>query len=1206
MAFEPRDWREILVDMISYIVSNTPISSVNPGSVTSTLMEASALEDAEQYYQMLEIIRNYSLNTTSGTDLDNRASEYGLVRNPAKTATSYVTIGDSAITKVQTTIYSGLTGPKAGDTLIYGDEITSFTSSGSIIIGRGTNNVESIAYSSITEFSNYIRFNLSSALQNDHGTDESIVLSQGGNRITPAGTKVKVLENDISAEVVYSTSEDAILLDGEENILEISITADASGSEGNSPAGLISSFVALPFSTAIVVNPAQVTSGEDEETDSELRDRIKLHIQGLSRGTTLSIYSSIIGLEDSDSNTRVVSAKVVETNETGKPSTCYIDDGSGFEPTYLGQGYETVILNATGGEQILQLEHYPLVKAFSLSSNSETFDMTGALDLVFEVNGVPETVSFATSDWDLPAEVSSEDIVRIFNLRSSLAEARTTQAGSKIILKSQSLNNEEIEVTGGTANAILGFPLRKSITLLLYKNFRTLLSKDGSTAVIESGNGEAYTFVNNDSLLVKIDGRTGYQEIKFQSTDTESEDVVIAMNLQVQGAVSVTTSTNTKVSLISNTENSSSSIVKIGRDGSITNATNGTIFRDSTLPDDFPFADQLVGLRILMTSGTYSGNAQEISAYDETIGEITVSSTIGGTPSVTDTYVIDGMANGNAANPATTTDKLDFSSTAETGSGNDYSLNRSQGQIELDDILLSEDTITCGTPYSRGQVETSSNSDFSILAPSTLTISVEGAGAQTINFPIATYTVASAVALINLTLIGARALASPNSENKLAIRTNKWEESVGSIQVTGGTANTVFNFPTTVVTSFEGHYSNSTSQNKEDDSASEYTFSEDSSVIIVIDSNLETPYNVTLSYDGTITLGDLSSPQTTFRDSSLITQFTEDEFFTGFFIKVTSGASIGKMRIVSSYTAATAEFVTADFGSNLEVGSTFKIIPRTALNVAKFLSSTTVTGMSLKANIEEYISKYVNINSKTAGSLGSVNVTGGTGNSLSLSFATDGLVGGTFTAANKTGVMEGLEVKIQDSDTSAVYGFITSITGAGPYTFTIETARSGGAVIDLSTYTVAQSAYISPRNLLNFSTGLAYGLDAYSYYTGLLQKVQWTIDGKEDDLITYPGVKAAGVQVEVKEPSTNRISVTLDVTTIDGVSLSSIQEDIKSAVSNYINNLGVSDDVIVSEIIDRVMGVEGAYDVEVSSPTSNIAVGDGEIVRISDVDVIVG
>lgn len=1208
MSFTPRDWRTILVDKLSYITAESPISSVSPGSIIATICEATSLEDGEQYFQMLEIIRNYSLNTTTGNDLDKRAQEYTLTRRQAQEATTYVTIGDSGIIKRNTKIYSGFSGPKSGDLIVYGNDRTGFPNSGSIIIGRGTGNVETVSYSSITEFTNYVLFNLSSALSNDHGTDETITLSQGGNRVVPSGTRVKVAENDISPEVVFILDTDVTLLDGEQEVERVSVTSEEPGSKGNVPAGLINEFVIKPFSTATVINPIRVTNGTDIESDEELRDRIKLHIQGLSRGVKSAILSSIIGLEDRETNKRVISANVIESNELGFPSICYIDDGTGFEPSYEGQGYEVVLEDATGGEKRLQLDMYPIVKAFLISNKFEPFNMTGVLELSISVNSVPETITFSSSDFDNASQATAEELIKAINLRSSLLEARTTDSGRRVIIFGKSLSNENIAVTGGTANTILQFPEKESTTLFLYKNYRTLLNKDGATASIESGNPENYGFLDGDTLLVKIDGRSGYQIITLLSTDVTAELVASKMNLQLQGATVVSSSNDTKVSIFSNTENSTESKVKIGRAGVVSGAVSGAVFFDSTLSTDFPWIGQLVGLRLKMTSGTYSGNAQVISAYSPSSGQITLASSIGGTPGLGDTYIIDGTANGNTGNPSTTTGKLSFSTIEARGDNKDYTLNRSQGQIELEEILGPGDRITAGTRYTRGQVTTSVNGDYVFLSPSSLIVSVDSGSGQTINFSASTYSPAQIVTEINNQLLGGRAFISIENTSKVSIRTNQWSTQTGSIQVLGGTANTVLKFSTDGDMSLVPHFPFLESGNAYNEStAQEYTFSNDSNLVIVLDSVLSSPYTIIMSFNGTVTLGDNVGPYNTFRDSSYISNFTINNFFKDFFLKWTTGANLNKMRKIVSYDSITGEFVLDSAVSNpISVGDTFVVIPRTAQNISKFFSSTVITGLGQKAQTEETYTNKLMISSLIAGSEGSVNVTGGTANNISLMFSSDGTALGTFQSTTKTGFMVGQQVVIGDSNTAEIGGFITSITGTGPYTFEVSDARESGSLLDLSNYLISENAYMKPKNLLNFSTVISYGFDAYTYYTGLLQKVQWTIDGREDDEENYPGVKAAGAQVEVKPPSTNRIIISIDVTTIEGVSLSSLQEEVKVAVSSYVNNLGVSQDLIVSEIINRVKSVTGVYDVDIIEPTSNIAVGDDEIVRVYNSDIIVG
>lgn len=110
---------------------------------------------------------------------------------------------------------------------------------------------------------------------------------------------------------------------------------------------------------------------------------------------------------------------------------------------------------------------------------------------------------------------------------------------------------------------------------------------------------------------------------------------------------------------------------------------------------------------------------------------------------------------------------------------------------------------------------------------------------------------------------------------------------------------------------------------------------------------------------------------------------------------------------------------------------------------------------------------------------------------------------------------------------------------------------------------------------LGYSTELVNGIDGYEYYTGLLRTAQRTIDGFEPDPINYPGRRAIGGAIEILPPVIERIAISVQITTNVGVNISDITNDVKSAIIRYINNLGVGEDVILSEVIVKVMSIIG-------------------------------
>jgi uncharacterized phage protein gp47/JayE len=80
-------------------------------------------------------------------------------------------------------------------------------------------------------------------------------------------------------------------------------------------------------------------------------------------------------------------------------------------------------------------------------------------------------------------------------------------------------------------------------------------------------------------------------------------------------------------------------------------------------------------------------------------------------------------------------------------------------------------------------------------------------------------------------------------------------------------------------------------------------------------------------------------------------------------------------------------------------------------------------------------------------------------------------------------------------------------------------------------------------------------------------------------------------------PLAKTVKMTLNITTRDGVSLTDITNDIKSTVIRYIFSLGVGEDVILSEIIARVMSINGVDAATFTNPipsTERITVADDQ------------
>jgi hypothetical protein len=159
---------------------------------------------------------------------------------------------------------------------------------------------------------------------------------------------------------------------------------------------------------------------------------------------------------------------------------------------------------------------------------------------------------------------------------------------------------------------------------------------------------------------------------------------------------------------------------------------------------------------------------------------------------------------------------------------------------------------------------------------------------------------------------------------------------------------------------------------------------------------------------------------------------------------------------------------------------------------------------------------------------------------------------------------------------------------------------------DLSLISEGQGAKLRLPNRLGFGTDPVTGVAGYSFWNGLKRRAQRVVDGYEPDASSFPGVAAAGVSIEVREPQIQRIKLAVKVKTSRGVSLQALSDTIKAAISGYVNALGLGQDVVMSEVIrlvQEISGVEACVLVHPEPGTERITVGDSSLARISAADM---
>jgi len=77
------------------------------------------------------------------------------------------------------------------------------------------------------------------------------------------------------------------------------------------------------------------------------------------------------------------------------------------------------------------------------------------------------------------------------------------------------------------------------------------------------------------------------------------------------------------------------------------------------------------------------------------------------------------------------------------------------------------------------------------------------------------------------------------------------------------------------------------------------------------------------------------------------------------------------------------------------------------------------------------------------------------------------------------------------------------------------------------------------------------------------------------------------------------------VTIKEGYDQDTVRDDVTQVILDYINSLTISGDVIRSELIRRMQGVAGVYDVELTAPASNVVLLDDQLARTTNANITV-
>jgi hypothetical protein len=574
-----KTYNEYLGDLLRKIKADTPVSDFHQGSVILTLAEAIAENDFENAASILSVLQLYNIDAIKDDDLDKRAYDFGLVRHNSQSSTGYITITDSNITKRSTPLYSLKNAPIKGYTEIHVLDASNWSATGSLYIGRGTVNYEGpISYTSIVDNGSYYTIQLGSSLQKDHLISDTVIDAQGTtDRVITAGTEVYVTATPQKPKLVFLTQKSYTILAGEDTVSNIAVRALASGDLYNVGVNSIVNFSSSPFSGAIVTNQNAIVNGKDPESNEELRDRIKNVQNILNNGTADSILSNIINIYDDTEGKQITSAKIQDLANTEDISYLYIDDSTGFSPSYEGQAIDSLLENATGFEEFLQLSNYPLTRPQVVSSKSEPFVLKNGDKLTVKVDNEEESVFFYTSDFINIAAARLIEIVTVINDNATIFNCRLSNDSNYLIIQPKDWDAEKIQVVEPTsnseeeidANQQFEFPTDEKFALKLYKNNILINSKERS-ASLTTTIYNSWSISGSGNLIISVDN-TAPQDRTITSSDLPNgnfltatiSDWVTALGSKFAG-ITVSATSDGKIKFQSNKIGSDSKIEILG------------------------------------------------------------------------------------------------------------------------------------------------------------------------------------------------------------------------------------------------------------------------------------------------------------------------------------------------------------------------------------------------------------------------------------------------------------------------------------------------------------------------------------------------------------------------------------------------------------------------------------------------------------------
>ncbi|KKM75427.1 hypothetical protein LCGC14_1390340 [marine sediment metagenome] len=202
-------------------------------------------------------------------------------------------------------------------------------------------------------------------------------------------------------------------------------------------------------------------------------------------------------------------------------------------------------------------------------------------------------------------------------------------------------------------------------------------------------------------------------------------------------------------------------------------------------------------------------------------------------------------------------------------------------------------------------------------------------------------------------------------------------------------------------------------------------------------------------------------------------------------------------------------------------------------------------------------------------------------------------VNGVESVDNSASTTGGLD---EETDESFVKRFREFIEGLGQSS---ENGLITGAKLVTGIRSASTIEHFPPSSSYNVSVYVDDG--AGNAPAALIAAALLKLEG--EGTASNPGYKAAGINIQVLAPSKVTQDVTVVITDDGTLAEITMTYNIEQAISNYINNLVLGDDIIKNSLVKVIMAVSGVSDISLTTPASNVTINPNQIARTGTMTV---